>query len=78
MFLLEICAANELSQWQDALEKEGFDVVVYDCLDRCETCILCPYAFANGALVERSEVTELLDALREQKRDFDAQMEEWL
>lgn len=78
MFLLEVCASNELAARQDELESEGFEVVVYDCLDRCETCFLCPYAFANGTLIERDEIVELLQALRAQKRAWDEEMKEWL
>jgi len=78
MFLLEVCVSNELTHWQDVLEQEGFDVVVYDCLDRCDACILAPYAFANGVLVEGATTEDILATLREHKRAFDAQMKEWL
>ena len=61
--LIELCASNELMTASSALEKAGFDVLVYDCLDRCEACAVAPYAMVEGIYMESDSLNRLLCTL---------------
>ncbi len=67
--IVEICASNELASYVDALESEGFEVVTYSCLDRCESCIAEPYAYADGKLLETTDPEALFALLRAMKEE---------
>ena len=70
--IVELCASNDMASYIDLLESEGFDVVAYSCLDRCELCILRPFAFADGQLLETADPDSLLSLLRAMKAEEDA------
>lgn len=69
--IVEICASNEMASYVDTLESEGFEIVTYSCLDRCEFCILRPYAYADGKLLETTDPEALLGLLRAMKEEED-------
>ena len=54
------------------LEAQGMEVITYPCLERCEDCLLRPYAFANGRWVERETAQELLTELLQLQETEDA------
>ncbi len=70
--IIEFCASNEMASYIDTLESEGFEVVAYSCLDRCEFCVLGPYAYANGTILETADPDVLLSQLRALKQEEDA------
>lgn len=66
--LLEVCQSNEITRHIEKLEEDGFDVIVYPCLDRCERCPVFVYAYADGDLVECGRAASLIRTLRERRQ----------
>lgn len=62
--LIELCESNELALFYTELERMGFDVIPYPCLDRCDACAVSAYAFADGELIEAEDAATLLQRLQ--------------
>ncbi len=77
--IIEICASNEMAKCLAELEAQQIDVIIYPCLDRCESCLLYAYVYANGELIERSCTQAVLDELVQIKANEDQMFvdEEW-
>lgn len=78
MFIVELCASNDMMTKVTEMEAAAMDVVSYSCLDRCAECLLGPYVYANGSIVEGTTCEDVLSALRRRKEEEDAEMESWL
>ena len=69
--IIEICSANEMIGCIEELEKEGFEVVAYPCLDRCGNCFVTPFVYADGDLIEGIDTDAVLQVIRQMKLEDD-------
>jgi len=78
MLLIELCQANDMVALVGEMEALGVDVVTYSCLDRCSQCLLFPYVYADGAVIERETSADVMEVIRAFKQLDDAELSNWL
>jgi uncharacterized protein YuzB (UPF0349 family) len=65
--IIEICEVNEAREWVDLIREvagEDTDIIIYQCLDRCASCYLCPFVLVDGTPVEAFSLEGLLQGIR--------------
>ncbi|MCY0901450.1 MAG: DUF1450 domain-containing protein [Firmicutes bacterium] len=78
MLLIELCESNDMVTFVDEIEALGVDVVTYSCLDRCSQCLLFPYVYADGAVIERETSADVMEVIRALKKVEEAELSNWL